>query len=109
MRLVRILPSCEYLSWQIHVSVLCKPSYITSRLEGNIQYVMDVHSNPQDFWIRSHPMYPDMDYPNNLDCYVSFKTRYRPVTQYLKFEVISGSISGDAYLAFGDEYGDKEK
>jgi len=88
---------------------VCKPNYITSRLEGNIKYVMDVYSNPQDFWIKSHPRYSDSEYPYNLDCYVSFKTRYKPVTQYLKFEVIQGSISGDAYLAFGDDYGDKEK
>ena len=101
----------NYSTFQIvpFFPVLCKPNYITSRLEGNVVYVMEPDGTPKDFWIKSHPQYPDLDYPNNLDCYVSFRTRYRPVTQYLKFEVIRGSLSGDAYLAFGNDYGDLER
>ena len=89
--------------------VLCKPNYITSRLEDQVVYVMEEDGSKKDFWLKSHPMYPDLDYPNNLNCYVSFKTRYKPHTQYLKFEVVSGSLSGDAYLAFGNDYGDLER
>jgi len=54
-------------------------------------------------------MYPTYDYPLNLNCYASFRTRFSYSTQYLKFEVMEGSISGDAYIAFGNDYGDTEK
>jgi len=64
---------------------------------------------PKDFWLKSHPNYPTDEYPFNLDCYVSFKTRYNGRHQYVMFEVLSGSIAGDAYLAFGNDYGDTEK
>jgi len=63
---------------------------------------------PIEYWIKSHPMYPTYDYPLNLDCYASFRTVYSPSTQYLKFEVVEGSFSGDAFIAFGNDYGDLE-
>jgi len=88
---------------------LCKPNYITSRLEDQVVYVMEEDGTKNDFWLKSHPQYPSLDYPNNLNCYVSFKTRYKPHKQFLKFEVVSGSLSGDAYLAFGNDYGDLER
>ena len=70
---------------------------------------MNPEGEKTDFFLKSHPQYPDLEYPNNLNCYVSFKTRYKPYTQYLNFEVITGSLSGDAYLAFGNDYGDLER
>jgi len=70
---------------------------------------MDHEGNPQTFWLKSHPAYPDQEYANGFNCYASFKTRFKPQTQILKFEVVTGSLSGDAYLAFGNDYGDLER
>jgi len=89
---------------------LCKPNYITSRLEDQIVYLRALDGSAQDFWLKSHPQYPELDYPHNLNCYVSFRTRYSPNKQYLKFEVQAGAeVAGDAFLAFGNDYGDLEK
>ena len=91
------------------ITVLCKPNYITSRLEDHVVYLRDHSGNPETFWLKSHPAYPDQDYANGFDCYASFKTRYQPSTQTIKFEVIKGKLAGDAYLAFGNDYGDLER
>ena len=91
------------------VPVICKPNYITSRHEDHVVYVMDYDGSPKDFWLKSHPAYPDHDYANGFNCYASFKTRYKASTQVLKFEVVRGSLAGDAYLAFGNDYGDLER
>ena len=91
------------------VSVLCKPNYITSRLEDHVVYLRDHSGNPETFWLKSHPAYPEQDYANGFDCYASFKTRYQPSTQTIKFEVVRGTLAGDAYLAFGNDYGDLER
>ena len=90
-------------------SVICRPNYITSRHEDNVVYIKTPAGEPIEYWIKSHPMYPTYDYPLNLNCYASFRTRFSYSTQYLKFEVMEGSISGDAYIAFGNDYGDTEK
>jgi len=74
-----------------------------------VVYVMDYDGSPKDFWLKSHPAYPDQDYANGFNCYASFKTRYKASTQVLKFEVVRGSLAGDAYLAFGNDYGDLER
>ena len=89
-------------------SVVCRPNYITSRHDDNVVYVKTPQGTPITYWIKSHPMYPTYDYPLNLDCYASFRTVYSSTTQYLKFEVMEGSFSGDAYIAFGNDYGDLE-
>ena len=88
--------------------VVCRPNYITSRNDDNVVYLKTPQGTPITYWIKSHPMYLTYNYPLNLDCYASFRTVYSSTTQYLKFEVMEGSFSGDAYIAFGNDYGDLE-
>jgi len=96
-------------SSELDAAFICKPNYITSRHEDHVVYVMDYDVSTPDFWLKSHPAYPDQDYSNGFNCYASFKTRYKASTQTLKFEVKKGSLAGDAYLAFGNDYGDLER
>jgi len=60
-------------------------------------------------WIKSHVMYGQDDYPKGLDCFASFRVPAENFVQNLKFEIVKGSIAGDAYFAFGNDYGDQEK
>jgi len=89
---------------------ICHPNYISSRHEGNIVYITrdPPQGTPIEYWIKSHAMYPIYDYPLNLDCFVSFKTVFKSSTQHITFEIVQGSISGDAFIAFGNDYGDTE-
>ena len=54
-------------------------------------------------------MYPTYNYPLNLNCYASFRTIYSSRKQELKFEVVEGRMAADAFIAFGNDYGDIEK
>jgi len=53
-------------------------------------------------------MYPTYNYPLNLNCYASFRTIYSHGKQELKFEVVEGRMAADAFIAFGNDYGDTE-
>ena len=80
----------------------CSPNYLTSRHEDNIVYI----DTGTEFWVKSHPLYSTYDYPLGLDCHVSFRAKWRQFTQYITFEVVEGALGGDAFIAFGNDYGD---
>ena len=72
-------------------------------------YVRTPEGQALEYYIKSHPMYPTYNYPLNLNCYASFRTLHSYSKQELKFEVVEGRMSGDAFIAFGNDYGDIEK
>ena len=71
-------------------------------------YVRTPEGQALEYYIKSHPMYPTYNYPLNLNCYASFRTIFSHGKQELKFEVVEGKMSEDAFIAFGNDYGDTE-
>ena len=87
----------------------CFPDYIVARQPENVVTIGQDDLQPSDYWIKSHPQYPSQGVSSKLDCYVSFIASKADVSQEIKFKVLKSTLSGDSYLAFGNDYGDLER
>ena len=61
------------------------------------------------YWIKTHPEYPNKGFRDEQHCFMSFMAAEAIGMQTLEFQVIQSTFKGDAYLAFGNDYGDLER
>merc|ERR1719219_2227415 len=57
----------------------------------------------QALFIKSHPNFGIENYPENLDCWATFKAPARSYSQGLMIEVLEGEISGDSYFQLSSD------
>ena len=84
----------------VSISVVCNNDVKSSR--KNAKTVQAVQGS-KVLYIKSHPLYGTEKYPENLDCWATFKAPARDYHQELRIEVVEGQISGDSYFELGSE------
>ena len=81
------------------ISVVCNNDEKSSRKNAKTVAVQ----GSKVLYIKSHPLYGTEKYPENLECWATFKAPARDFHQALKIEVVEGQISGDSYFELGSE------